>query len=127
MSTYTVTSMQLLEAIRRLQAAARLAHHQQDADWGAHLLLLRPALVLTAKAAWIVRPDSSRDRVARAIGLVVSDHRMGARAMQRAVEQGAIDTFASVGASFERTARSVSSNAPAARNILLMTSRSSAT
>lgn len=111
-STYVVTRIQLLEAIQRLRAAASLIRRQQDAEWGAHLVILRPALVLTAKAGWIVRPDASPERVGRAIGLVISDQRMGARAMQAAVDQGALPAFGSVGAAFERSANLVASNSP---------------
>ena len=111
-STYTVTRIQLLEAIRRLKAAASLVRRQQDAEWGAHLVILRPALVLTAKAGWIVRPNASPERVARASGLVISDQRMGARAMWAAVDQGAVSAFESVGTAFEGSASLVESNAP---------------
>lgn len=97
---YTVARTQLLTAMRRLRDAARLV--QKDDGWGTHLLMLRPALVLAAKAAWIARPDRSNERVGRALGMVLSDQRMGATAMRQAVTQGGIPEFGDVADKYER-------------------------
>jgi hypothetical protein len=112
LSTYNVTRIQLLEAIRRLETAGGLVRRRSEAEWGSHLVVLRPALVLTAKAAWIVRPDASQERVARAVGIVIKDQQMGARAMHEAVVQGAPLAFKSVSEALTRTANLISAGAP---------------
>lgn len=111
-STYTIVRVQLLAAIERLQGAATLGRSRSALESGAHFLLLRPALVLAAKAAWIVRPDETAARVARSVGLVRSDRLMGQRAMRFASEQGAPEAFAKVGDFFGRSANSLAENSP---------------
>lgn len=106
--TYLTTRIQLLEAVRLLQAAAQMVRAQRDVEWGAHMVLLRPALVLTAKAAWIARPDNSDERVSHATSLIIAEQRKGAKAMRDAVAQGAIREFGSVADAFQRTADQLS-------------------
>ncbi|MGC4804997.1 hypothetical protein [Micromonospora sp. DT233] len=102
-STYTVARVLLLDAMHRLQAAARIAQTPDLARQGTHILLLRPALVSTAKGAWLVQAADTADRVSRATRLVAEDRRQGASAMGKAVEQGAPDVFGAVGRAFERS------------------------
>lgn len=110
-STYVVARIQLLEAIRLLETASKLIQRHGEAGSGTHLVILRPALVLTAKAAWVLRPETSPRRVARAVGIAVSDRRMGARAMKDAVDQGAPAAFGVVGEAFARIADHVEASA----------------
>ena len=102
-STYTAARVLLLDAIHRLRAAAEMAENEALTEQGTHLLLLRPALVSTAKAAWVVGPEDSVERSTRAVRLVCEDHRQGALAMRKAVEQGAPAAFGTVASSFERS------------------------
>lgn len=106
-STYVVARILLLEALRWLAASAKLAEDDRSAAHGAHVLLLRPALVVTAKCAWMIRPDDSNTRAARAVRLVVEDRRQGASAMDKARQQGAPEAFGHVGRLFERARTSV--------------------
>ncbi len=82
--TFVVVRYQLLTALRRLRDAARL--HKDDDGSGSHILMLRPALVLVAKAAWILRPEQPERRVGRVVGMLVDDRRGGAQAMRKAVD-----------------------------------------
>src|SRR5688572_19897051 len=72
-SSYTVARILLLEAIGRVQAAAGLAQDLNLARQGAHFLLLRPALVSTAKAAWLIEVPDPAERTSRAARLVGQD------------------------------------------------------
>ena len=101
LSSFTVARTQLLTSIRRLRNAAQLV--KEDDGWGTHILMLRPALVLAAKAAWIVRPDCSDERVGRTLGMMLSDHGRGAKAMKDAVSQGAIPEFGELEDKFRRS------------------------
>jgi hypothetical protein len=112
MSSYTVARTQLLTSMRRLRNAAQLV--TEDDGWGTHLLMLRPALVLAAKAAWIVRPDRSEERVSRLLGVLLKDQRRGARAMRDAVSQGAIPEFEQVASKFDRSSSDLASLVPLA-------------
>jgi hypothetical protein len=58
-------------------------------------------LVATAKAAWLVRPDDSAERVQRALDLVREDQRQGVSAMLKAVGVGASSLFQSIADVFE--------------------------
>jgi hypothetical protein len=102
-STYTAARVLLLDAMHRLRAAAEMTENDALAEHGTHLLLLRPALVSTAKAAWVVGPEDSVERSTRAVRLVCEDHRQGALAMRKALEQGAPNAFESVARSFEQS------------------------
>jgi len=106
--TFDVARHQLLTAIRRLRDAARLAG--RDDGWGSHILMLRPALVLVAKAAWVVRPEQSAERVGRALGTLLSDQRRGATAMRDAVSQGAIAEFGHLALKYESNADALESS-----------------
>lgn len=110
--SFTVARLQLLTSMRRLRNAARLV--TEDDGWGTHLLMLRPALVLAAKAAWIVRPDVSEERVCRTLGVLLNDQRRGARAMREAVSQGAIPEFEQVATRFDQSSRDLASLVPLA-------------
>jgi hypothetical protein len=103
-STYTAARVLLLDAMHRLRAAAEMAENEALAEHGTHLLLLlRPALVSTAKAAWVVGPEDSAERSTRAVRLVCEDHCQGALAMRKALEQGAPNAFGSAARSFEQS------------------------
>ena len=102
-STYTVARVLLLDAMHRLRAAARTAQSRDLAGQGTHILLLRPVLVSTAKAAWLVGAADSAERASRAVRLIAANQRQAAMAMRKAVEQGAPDVFGAVGATFERS------------------------
>jgi hypothetical protein len=106
-STYTVVRILLLDAVHRLQAAARIAQNPDLASQGTHILLLRPALVSTAKGAWLAGTADSAERTSRAARLAAEDRRQGAIAMRKAVEQGAPDMFGAVGSAFERSRAAV--------------------
>jgi hypothetical protein len=110
--SYTVVRTQLLTSIRRLRVAAGLV--EDDDGWGAHLLMLRPALVLAAKAAWIARPDYSEERVRRTLGVLLNDQRRGAKAMREAVSQGAIPEFEQVASKFEKSRNKLAALVPLA-------------
>lgn len=99
-SSYLMARTQLLTAMRRTREATRL--FKEGDGYGSHLLMLRPALVLTAKAAWILRSDSSEERVARTSGLLSQDQRMGANAMRKAVSQGAPASLEDVADAIDR-------------------------
>ncbi len=101
-STYTVARVLLVGGLDSLQAAARLGQDPRAAGQGMHVLLLRPAVVSTAKAAWLVAPDDATDRVSRTARVLAEDRRQGARAMERAVAAGAPDAFEAVGDMFTR-------------------------
>jgi hypothetical protein len=102
-STYTVARILLLDAMHRLRAAAEMAENEALAEHGTHLLLLRPALVSTAKAAWVVGPEDSAERSTRAVRLICEDQRQGGVAMRKALEQGAPNAFERAARSFERS------------------------
>jgi len=102
-STYTTARILLLDAMHRLRAAAEIAENEALAEHGTHLLLLRPALVSTAKAAWMVGPEDSGERSTRAVRLICEDQRQGALAMRKALEQGAPNAFGFAADSFERS------------------------
>jgi hypothetical protein len=108
--TYVVARYQLLTSLRRLRDAARLS--REDDGWGSHVLMLRPALVLAAKAAWIVRPELSEQRVARTLGLLVSEQGRGAKAMRLAVAQGAMPEFGNLADKFDQNARQLVGGVP---------------
>lgn len=110
-STYAAARILILEALRWLEASARVAVDERARAHGAHLLLLRPALVSTAKSAWIIRPDDGSERAARAARLAAQDRRQGALAMEKAVQQGAPEVFGQVGRIFERARNVVTSAA----------------
>lgn len=101
-STFTVARVLVAEAVLRLRAGAEMAQDSGLAALGSHFLLLRPTLVATAKAAWLVRPDEPRERVRRAAELVREDQRQGASSMRKAVDVGAPDIFESVALVFDR-------------------------
>lgn len=107
--TFDIARHQLLTSIRRLREAARLV--DQDDGWGSHILMLRPSLVLVAKAAWVVRPEQSTERVGSALGILVSDQQRGASAMKEAVSQGAILEFGDLADKYESNARALESSA----------------
>ncbi|MGA3541592.1 hypothetical protein ACK8GE_20125 [Micromonosporaceae bacterium DT194] len=86
----------------------------EDDGWGTHILMLRPALVLAAKAAWIVRPARSEERVSRSLGVLLNDQRRGARAMRNAVSQGAISEFEQVASKFDRSSSNLANLVPLA-------------
>ena len=108
--SYTVARIQLLTSIRRLRDAAQLV--VDDDGWGTHLLMLRPALVLAAKAAWIARPVLSEERVRRTLGVLLNDQRKGAKAMRDAVSQGAISEFEQVASRFEKSCNELANLVP---------------
>ena len=110
--TFSIARYQILTSLRRLREAARLS--SEDDGWGSHVLMLRPALVLAAKAAWIVRPDVSEERVGRALGMLVSDQGRGAKAMRAAVLQGAIPEFGDLADNFDRNSQGLARGAPVA-------------
>ena len=83
-STYTVARILILEALRWLEASSKAAEDRRAGALGAHILLLRPALVSSAKCAWVIRPDDGDERAARAARLVAEDRRQGASAMDKA-------------------------------------------
>ena len=112
LSSYTMARTQLLTSMRRLRNAARLV--KEDDDWGTHLLMLRPALVLAAKASWIVRPNRSEERVSRTLGMLSNDQRRGAKAMREAVSQAAIPEFKDVADKFDRSSGDLVSGVPIA-------------
>ncbi len=103
LSTFTVGRVLVAEAVLRLKAGAEMAEDRQLAAHGSHFLLLRPTLVSTAKAAWLLRPDASSERVRRAVELIDAEQQQGASAMRKAVQAGAPDLFMSVAAVFDRT------------------------
>jgi hypothetical protein len=105
-STYTAARVLLLDAMRRLRAAAEMAENQTLAEQGTHLLLLRPALVSAAKAAWAVAPEDSAERSTRAVRLICEDMRQGTLAMRKALEQGAPNAFDIAARTFERSGAS---------------------
>lgn len=110
--TFDIARHQVLSSLRRLREAARLV--EQDDGWGSHILMLRPSLVLVAKAAWIIRPEESAHRIARALGNLLGDQRRGARAMRNAVSQGAIPAFGDLADKYETNAIALESTAPIA-------------
>lgn len=103
--TFDVVRHQLLTSLRRLRDAARL--HEEDDGSGSHIFMLRPALVLVAKTAWILRPDQPEERVGRVLGMLVDDRKRGAQAMTKAADQGAIPEFRDLADKFERNANSL--------------------
>lgn len=107
-STYTVVRILLLEAIQRLRAAAAAAQDRGLAEQGVHILLLRPALVSTAKAAWVARGGESAERVSRAARLIAEDRRNGAKALRKAVANGAPPPFNAVADAYERSSEVIS-------------------
>lgn len=109
-SSFVLVRHQLLTSLRRLRNAAQLV--QEDDGWGTHLLMLRPALVMVSKAAWVVRADQSPERVGRSLGVLLSDRRNGSRAMRKAVEQGAIAGFSDVATGFDRSAAELVTRVP---------------
>lgn len=108
--TFLVVKILMAESIVRVQAAARIAQDTDVANLGSHMVLLRPALVSAAKAAWLVRPDDHRDRAIRSAMLMAVDAAAGARAMKNAVKQGAPEVFVGVGNAFEDTCRTIISD-----------------
>lgn len=110
--TFDIVRYQVLSSIRRLREAARLVEH--DDGWGSHILMLRPSLVLVAKAAWIIRPDGSADRIGRALGNLLGDQRRGASAMRNAVSQGAISAFGDLADKYEANATALDVSTPIA-------------
>jgi len=106
-STYAAARVLTLGAVRQLQAAARIARNSDLAKLGTHILLLRPALISTAKAAWLVETFDSAERISRAARLVAQDRNQGAIAMRKAVEQGAPTAFGAAGEAFGRTRHAV--------------------
>lgn len=110
MSTFDLVRHQLLTSLRRLRNAAQLV--EDDDGWGTHLLMLRPALVLASKSAWIIRTDQSSERIGRSLGVLLTDRQNGARAMRKAVEQGAIAGFGDVAARFDRSATDLTESVP---------------
>ncbi len=110
-STYVVARILLLEALSWLSASGRVAEHDEAAVHGAHLLLLRPALVSTAKCAWMLRSDEGGERTTRALRLIMEDRRQGVVAMNKAVERGAHEAFSGVAEFFERARDAVRSAA----------------
>lgn len=104
--TFDVARFQLLTSLRRLRDAAKLV--DLDDGWGSHILMLRPSLVLVAKAAWIVRPDGPEDRVGRTLGMLVANQTRGAAAMRDAVSQGAIPEFDDLADNFDRSSSRLS-------------------
>lgn len=109
-STFDISRHQLMTSVRRLRNAAELSRN--DDGWGAHILMLRPALVLAAKAAWILRPDSPEERIGRALGLIMSDQRNGARAMRAVVKQGGLPEFGGVADKYDRSVTRLVSQIP---------------
>jgi len=107
--TFDVARHQLLTSLGRLRDAAKLV--EDDDGWGSHILMLRPSLVLVAKAAWIVRPERSEERVGRTLGMLVDDQRRGAAAMREAASQGAIPAFGDLADNFDRSSDRLSSGA----------------
>lgn len=107
--TFSVARYQVLTSLHRLREAASLS--SEDDGWGSHVLMLRPALVLAAKAAWIVRPDLSEERVGRTLGLLLSDQGRGAKAMRAAVMQGAIPEFGDLADNFDRNSQTLAQGA----------------
>lgn len=109
---FDVARHQLLSSVRRLREAAKL--FEGDDGWGSHILMLRPALVMVAKAAWILRPDGSEERVARTVGMLIDNQRRGARAMREAVSQGALPEFGDVADKFDQSAGALKRGTPVA-------------
>lgn len=101
--TFDVARYQLLTSLARLRDASRLV--ERDDGWGSHVLMLRPSLVLAAKAAWIVRPKGSEERVGRTIGMLIADQQRGAAAMRDAVSQGATPEFGDLANNFDRDSK----------------------
>lgn len=101
-STFSVARILVAEAVLRLKAGAEMAQDDELAALGSHLLLLRPTLVSTAKAAWLVRPQDSLERVRRALELVHEEQRQAASAMRKAIEVGAPKVFERVAVNLDR-------------------------
>jgi hypothetical protein len=110
-STYTIVRGLLVEAVRGLLVAGETAQRRDLAAVGTHILLLRPSLVSTAKAAWVARAQESGERVSRAARLVAEDRQNGANALRKAAEHGAPTLFKAVANAFERSSAAFTSAA----------------
>lgn len=100
--TYDIVRSRWSTGVVNLKVAADLSKAHTPTLVGAHLTVLRSAMLATAKGSWIVSSFESEERVARAAAVVMADRLQGRKAMQ-AISQAAPDPgFSAVATRFEQ-------------------------
>lgn len=103
--TYDIFRTRWSTGVANLQVGSDLSKRRTPTLTGAHLTVLRSAMLATAKASWIVSSFEHEERVARAAAVVITDRLQGQKAMQ-AISQAAPDPgFSDVATRFEQAGR----------------------
>jgi hypothetical protein len=109
--TYDVVRTRLQDGVTGLLVAARMARDPKTSLLGTHLLALRGSLVATAKGCWLIQPNESTARVARAVGLICADRQQGYDAMHAAAELGEMPAAQGIAGRFAEARQSLEAEA----------------